>query len=119
MMSIAIKLIPQLSELEEVLNDPYKLHDQVEEAVVKLREVLGFDHDAGYRSTNCFDSAKSESSVSSGHNGNREKYIGGSSDERVQVGILASKEESQDIDSGHKTKMAGGEGAQRYSDELD
>jgi hypothetical protein len=105
MMSIAVRLIPSIAEIDDVLRDPYKLHQQVEEAVVKLLEVLKYDHDAGYRQHNCISPTESFESILSRNDGDGKVDVGGGTSERVQTELLDTEVSSQDADRGHEATL--------------
>lgn len=102
MMPVVIKLFPQLNDLNDTLNDPFRLHAAVEEALNKLAEVLEYDHVAGYTTEHCRQSvghAESEQVVSSWNNGYREVNFGGNPTSGVQEPIQQGEGSSQDGDN--------------------
>lgn len=96
------KIMPQLKEFIDTIEDPDLLHETISEVYFRLGQVLRYDHSYGFGGGDkcyCAQSSTQQQSISGGNNGNGEKHLDGSDDEGIPVITQQEEETSKDSDS--------------------
>ena len=112
-------IFPQFGEVTRLLEDPDKLHHEVEQIYRKLGEALEFDHRAGFGSDECLASDSIEGSTTSremfgrGNDRDRKINVAGNVDGPVPEELPRDAS----ADSRHEAEIQGREGNQWTIDE--